>query len=172
MILTRGSHITTLYSLPDASLALFLIGGIYLGNIRFFITFFLLGLFIDFGAAAFDPKLGFCFTKSYLGLIPAYASLWVSGYFLNQRKFLQKLSIFIPFVSIAVILAFLISTQTYYLFSGRFGNPSVLESILHGWDYLPQYFLSSFTYIGLFWLTQHIILKNKIYSNFKRSKRL
>lgn len=172
MILTRGSHITTLYSLPDASLALFLIGGIYLGNIRFFITFFLLGLFIDFGAAALDPNLGFCLTKGYWGLIPAYASLWVSGYFLNQRKFLQKLSIFIPFVSIAVILAFLISTQTYYLFSGRFGNPSILESILHGWDYLPQYFLSSFTYIGLFWLTQHIILKNKIYSNFKRSKRL
>lgn len=172
MILTRGSHIATLYALPDASLAIFLIGGIYLRNIRFFIALFLLGLFIDFGAAALDAKLGFCLTKGYWGLIPSYACLWVSGYFLSQRKFLQKLSIFIPLVSIAVMLAFLISTQTYYLFSGRFGSPSILESILHGWDYLPQYFLSSFTYISIFWLTQHIILKNKILNNFKKFRSL
>ncbi|NBW53341.1 MAG: hypothetical protein EBR39_05395, partial [Betaproteobacteria bacterium] len=132
MLITRGNHVTTLYALPDASLALFLIGGIYLKSIRFFITLFLLGLFIDFGASALDPKLGFCLTKGYWGLIPAYASLWVCGYFLNKQKCLQKLSIFIPYVSVAVVVAFLISTQTYYLFSGRFGSPSLAESLLHG----------------------------------------
>ncbi len=172
MFLTRGSHITTLYALPDASLALFLIGGIYLRQVRFFIALFLVGLFIDFGAAALEPKLGFCLTKGYWGLIPAYASLWVCGYFLNKQKYLQKLSIFIPYVSVAVVMAFLISTQTYYLFSGRFGSPFFLESISHGWEYLPQYFLSSFIYIGLFWLTQNIIIKNKIFSNFKKFKSL
>jgi hypothetical protein len=172
MTLTRGSHLLSSISLPDASLVLFLIGGIYLKNIRFFIALFLLGLFIDFGAAALDPKLGFCLTKGYWGLIPAYASLWVCGYFLNKQKYLQKLSIFIPYVSIAVVVAFLISTQTYYLFSGRFGSPSLIESILHGWEYLPQYFLSSFIYIALFWLTQNIIIKNKIFSNLKKFKSL
>ena len=172
MVLTRGNHVTTLYALPDASLALFLIGGIYLKSTRFFITLFLLALFIDFGVAALDPKLGFCLTKGYWGLIPTYASLWVCGYFLNKQKYLQKLSIFIPYVSVAVVVAFLISTQTYYLFSGRFGSPSFIESILHGWEYLPQYFLSSFIYIGLFWLTQNIIIKNKIFSNLKKFKPL
>jgi len=172
MVLTRGNHATTLYALPDASLALFLFGGIYLKSIRFFIALFLLALFIDFGVAALDPKLGFCLTKGYWGLIPAYASLWVCGYFLAKQKYLQKLSIFIPYVSVAVVVAFLISTQTYYLFSERFGSPSLIESILHGWEYLPQYFLSSFMYIGLFWLTQNIIIKNKIFSNFKKFKSL
>ena len=172
MIITRGNHVTTLYALPDASLALFLIGGIYLKSIRFFIALFLFGLFIDFGASALDPKLGFCLTKGYWGLVPAYAILWICGYFLNKRKYLQKLSIFIPYVSVAVVLAFFISTQTYYLFSGRFGSPSLAESILHGWEYLPQYFLSSFIYIGLFWLTQNIIMKNKIFSNLKKFKPL
>jgi len=172
MIITRGNHVTTLYAFPDASLTLFLIGGIYLKSIRFFITLFLFGLFIDFGASALDPKLGFCLTKGYWGLVPAYAILWVCGYFLNKRKYLQKLSIFIPYVSVAVVLAFFISTQTYYLFSGRFGSPSLAESILHGWEYLPQYFLSSFIYIGLFWLTQNIIMKNKIFSNLKKFKPL
>jgi len=170
LILTRGSHITTFYSLPDASLALFLVGGIYLKNIRFFLALFLLGLVIDFGASAFDPKLGFCLTNGYWGLIPAYGVLWLSGYFLNHKKLIQKLSIFISIVSIAIILAFIISTQTYYIFSGRFGNPSFFESVFHGWEYLPQYFLSSFAYIGIFWLISYLVNKNKFLGFYKKFK--
>jgi hypothetical protein len=170
LILTRGSHITTFYSLPDASLALFLVGGIYLKNIRFFLALFLLGLVIDFGASAFDPKLGFCLTNGYWGLIPAYGVLWLSGYFLYHKKLIQKLSIFISIVSIAIILAFIISTQTYYIFSGRFGNPSFFESVFHGWEYLPQYFLSSFAYIGIFWLISYLVNKNKFLGFYKKFK--
>ena len=170
LILTRGSHITTFYSLPDASLALFLVGGIYLKNIRFFLALFLLGLVIDFGASAFDPKLGFCLTNGYWGLIPAYGVLWLSGYFLYHKKLIQKLSIFIPIVSTAIILAFIISTQTYYIFSGRFGNPSFFESVFHGWEYLPQYFLSSFAYIGIFWLISYLVNKNKFLGFYKKFK--
>jgi len=168
MFLTRGSHITTLYALPDASLALFLIGGIYLRQVRFFIALFLVGLFIDFGAAALDPKLGFCLTKGYWGLIPTYAVLWVCGFDLNQRERLQKLSVFIPIVSIAIVLAFIISTQTYYLFSERFGNPNLLKSIFHGWEYFPQYFMASFCYIGLFCFAQHIFITNKFLNIYKK----
>lgn len=168
MFLTRGSHITTLYALPDASLALFLIGGIYLRQVKFFIALFLVGLFIDFGAAALDPKLGFCLTKGYWGLIPTYAVLWVCGFYLNQRERLQKLSVFIPIVSIAIVLAFIISTQTYYLFSERFGNPNLLNSIFHGWEYFPQYFMASFCYIGLFWFAQHIFITNKFLNIYKK----
>ena len=168
MFLTRGSHITTLYALPDASLALFLIGGIYLRQVKFFIALFLVGLFIDFGAAALDPKLGFCLTKGYWGLIPTYAVLWVCGFDLNQRERLQKLSVFIPNVSIAIVLAFIISTQTYYLFSERFGNPNLLNSIFHGWEYFPQYFMASFCYIGLFWFAQHIFIANKFLNIYKK----
>jgi len=170
LILTRGSHITTFYNLPDASLALFLVGGIYLKNIRFFLALFLLGLVIDFGASAFDPKLGFCLTNGYWGLIPAYGVLWLSGYFLYHKKLIQKLSIFIPIVSTAIILAFIISTQTYYIFSGRFGNPSFFDSVLHGWEYFPQYFLSSFAYIGIFWLISHFVNINKFLSFYKKFK--
>ena len=170
MSITRGSHLLTSVSLPDASLALFLVGGIYLKNIRFFLALFLLGLVIDFGASAFDPKLGFCLTNGYWGLIPAYGVLWLSGYFLHHKKSIQKLSIFIPIVSIAIILAFIISTQTYYMFSGRFGNPSFFESVFHGWEYLPQYFLSSFAYIGIFWLISYLVNKNKFLGFYKKFK--
>jgi hypothetical protein len=167
MILTRGSHVTTIYSLPDASLAIFLIGGIYLKKIRFFVLFFLLALFIDFGAAALDSTLGFCLTNGYWGLIPSYAALWITGNFLSHRNLIQKLPSFMPIVSGAIVLSFLISTQTYYIFSGRFGSPSITKSILHGWEYLPHYFLSSFAYIGLFCIVQHFIIKNKILNYYK-----
>jgi hypothetical protein len=170
MSITRGSHLLTSVSLPDASLALFLVGGIYLKSIRFFLALFLLGLVIDFGTSAFDPKLGFCLTNGYWGLIPAYGVLWLSGYFLHHKKLIQKLSIFIPIVSIAIILAFIISTQTYYMFSGRFGNPSFFESVLHGWEYLPQYFLSSFAYIVIFWLISYLVNKNKFLGFYKKFK--
>jgi len=90
--------------------------------------------------------------------------------FLHHKKLIQKLSIFISIVSIAIILAFIISTQTYYMFSGRFGNPSFFESVFHGWEYLPQYFLSSFAYIGIFWLISYLVNKNKFLGFYKKFK--
>ena len=68
MLLTRGSHVLTQISLPDASLVLFLLGGLYLSaNLKasaaWFAAFFVLATFIDFGAAAIDPAQGFCMTN-------------------------------------------------------------------------------------------------------------
>ena len=70
MLLTRGSHVLTQVSLPDASLALFLLGGLYLSaslktselktSAAWFAAFFALATFIEFGAAALDPAQGFC----------------------------------------------------------------------------------------------------------------
>ena len=166
MILTRGSHITTLYSLPDASLVIFLIGGIYLSQARYFILLFLLGSFIDFGSAAIDPRLGFCLTKGYWGLIPAYGVMWLTGYYLNKYKYLQSPLAFISSITGSIILAFMISTQTYYIFSDRFNHPSLFESIHYGWNYLPDYFLYSFSYAAIFWLIQNFMSKNKFFSHY------
>ena len=54
MLLTRGSHVLTTVSLPDASLVLFLLGGLYLKRWGWFAAFFMLGSVIDFGAAALE----------------------------------------------------------------------------------------------------------------------
>ncbi len=86
MLLTRGSHVLTHVSLPDASLVLFLLGGLLLRRAAWFAAFFVLATVIDFGAAAFDPAQGFCLTNGYWGLIPAYGAMWLGGVWLSKQQ--------------------------------------------------------------------------------------
>jgi hypothetical protein len=154
MLLTRGSHVLTQISLPDASLVLFLLGGLYLSaNFKaskaWFAAFFVLATFIDFGAAALDTAQGFCLTNGYWGLIPSYAVLWFGGFWLSKQA-----NAFSPLRFAAVSLgatfaAFVISTQTYYLFSGRFPANGMIESLKHGWEYLPDWMMINAAYFGL-----------------------
>lgn len=152
MLLTRGSHVLTQVSLPDASLVLFLLGGLLLARFAWFAAFFVLATMIDFGTAAFDPAQGFCLTNGYWGLIPAYGAMWLGGLWLAKQKDAFSL---VPYalVSLATtFIAFVISTQTYYLFSGRFPAEGVVESMQHGWEYLPSWMGFSMMYFAIVWL--------------------
>jgi hypothetical protein len=155
MLLTRGSHVLTHVSLPDASLALFLLGGLLLKRWSWFAAFFVLATVIDFGAAAFDPAQGFCLTNGYWGLIPAYGAMWLGGLFLSkQDAFANKNIATYSLVSmLTTFVAFVISTQTYYLFSGRFPTQGVVESMQHGWEYLPSWMGFSAMYFAIIWLS-------------------
>ena len=149
MLLTRGSHVLTHVSLPDASLALFLLGGLLLKRWAWFAAFFGLATFIDFGAAALDPLQGFCLTNGYWGLIPSYAALWFGGLWLAKQK---NPFAALPFALVslsATFIAFVVSTQTYYLFSGRFPAQGLIESMKHGWNYLPNWMMVNAAYFGL-----------------------
>jgi hypothetical protein len=151
MALTRGSHVLTAVALPDASLVLFLLGGLYLRRATWFVAFFALATVIDFGAAAFDARLGFCLTNGYWGLIPSYAAMWLGGLWLNKQKDAFEVAPYV-FVSLfTTFVAFVISTQTYYLFSGRFPASGLMASMQHGWEYLPNWLSISCAYFALVW---------------------
>jgi hypothetical protein len=157
MLLTRGSHVLTHFALPDASLALFLLGGLFLGSnwlarAAWFVAFFVLATFIDFGAAALDPAQGFCLTNGYWGLIPAYGAMWMGGLWLGKQ---QDAFSALPYSLVsmtATFFAFMISTQTYYLFSGRFLNNGPLQTIQYGWNYLPSWMGYAAMYFAAIWL--------------------
>lgn len=149
MLLTRGSHVLTLVSLPDASLALFLLGGLMLKRWAWFAAFFVLATFIDFGAAAIDPIQGFCLTNGYWGLIPSYAALWFGGLWLSKQTNPFSPLRFAAVSLGATFVAFVVSTQTYYLFSGRFPAEGLIESMKHGWNYLPNWMAVNAAYFGL-----------------------
>jgi hypothetical protein len=155
MLLTRGSHVLTAVSLPDASLVLFLLGGLWLKRAGWFVAFFALATVIDFGAAAFDPAQGFCLTKGYWGLIPAYGAMWLGGLYLSkQDTFANKNIVSYAAVSmLTTFVAFVISTQTYYLFSGRFPAQGIIESMKHGWEYLPSWMGFAAMYFAVVWLS-------------------
>ena len=163
MLLTRGSHVLTHVALPDASLALFLLGGLFLGgnnksNALWFAGFFVLATVIDFGAAAFDPTQGFCLTNGYWGLIPAYGAMWLGGLWLSKQTdvFTLNLKAVSNYILVSLgttFIAFVISTQTYYLFSGRFPANGLIESMQHGWEYLPSWMGFSALYFAVIWLS-------------------
>ena len=152
MLLTRGSHVLTTVSLPDTSLALFLLGGLYLRKGVWFAALFVLAAIIDFGAAVLDPAQGFCLTNGYWGLIAAYGAMWLGGRWLASRRDAFALLPYAATSLITTIIAFVISTQTYYLFSGRFPNGGVMETMHYGWNYLPSYLGFTAIYFAMVWV--------------------
>ncbi len=159
MLLTRGSHVLTHVALPDASLALFLIGGLLLRKLGWFTLFVVLATLVDFSAAAVDSLQAFCLTAGYWGMLPTYAAMWLAGMWLGKQSNLLDALKFTCAGAIATFLAFVISTQTYYLFSGRFPNSGLLETIQHGWNYLPSYMGYTALYLVAFWLAAKTLPK-------------
>ena len=156
MLLTRGGHALTSVALPDASLAVFLLGGMLLWRAGWFVLFFIIAAIIDFGAAALDPYQGFCLTDGYWGLILAYGAMWLGGRWLSKQPDAFSLVRYVPVALATTFMAFVISTQTYYLFSGRFPNNGLHETIQHGWNYLPGYLGYSMMYFAVVWAGVHL----------------
>jgi hypothetical protein len=151
MLLTRGSHVLTHVALPDASLALLLIGGLYLRKAVWLVGFVMLATAIDFSAAAIDSLQAYCLTIGYWGMLPTYAAMWLAGVWLGkQSNGLDALKFSLAAV-VSTLAAFVISTQTYYLFSGRFPNHGLVETMQYGWNYLPSYLAYTAMYLVAFW---------------------
>lgn len=151
MLLTRGSHVLTHVALPDASLALLLIGGLYLRKAAWLVGFVMLATAIDFSAAAIDSLQAYCLTIGYWGMLPTYAAMWLAGVWLGkQSNGLDSLKFSLAAV-VSTLVAFVISTQTYYLFSGRFPNHGLVETMQYGWNYLPSYLAYTAMYLVGFW---------------------
>lgn len=151
MLLTRGSHVLTSVSLPDASLALLLIGGLYLRKAVWFALFVVLATAIDFGAAAIDSIQAFCLTDGYWGMLPTYAAMWLAGVWLSKQADSTDITKYAAASIVSTFAAFVISTQTYYIFSGRFPDAGIVESMQHGWEYLPGYMGFTAMYLVAFW---------------------
>jgi len=152
ILLTRGSHTLTPFNLPDASLVLFLLGGLWLRRAGWFVALFALATCIDFGAAALDPAQGFCLTSGYWGLIPSYGVMWLGGLWLSKKQDAFAPLSYALISTLTTFVAFAISTQTYYLFSGRFPAQGLIESMKHGWEYLPSWMGFAGMYFAIVWL--------------------
>ena len=153
MLLTRGDHLLTSVSLPDASFALFLIGGILLKKPKWFISLFAFSVVIDLVTLSMNIAYQIPINLGYLGLLVSYGIMWVFGSRIaNTKSFLK----FAAFSVLATLIAFLISTQTYNLLSGTFPDITIKQSIQTGWEYLPQSFIYTMSYIMSYWGIQSL----------------
>lgn len=161
MCLTRGSHVLTEFSLPDASLIIFLFLGMFIPSILLFVLFFILTVVIDFGSGFFNNGLALCLTDGYWGLIPTYLVMFYTGKIIKNN--IMKFNLFFLLVLAASTLAFMISTNTYYMFSDRFGNPDLLTSMQYGWNYYPEYLLPNLIYATILFVFYTQDLKSYLY---------
>jgi hypothetical protein len=153
MLLTRGSHLVTSVSLPDASFALFLIGGMLLKKPRWFISLLAFSVVIDLVTLSMNTIYQIPINLGYLGLLASYGIMWFFGSRIaNTKSFLN----FAVFAIIATLIAFLISTQTYNLLSGTFPDITIKESIQTGWEYLPKSFIYTMSYLMAYWGIQSL----------------
>ena len=167
MFLSRGSHVLTEFSIPDASLIIFLTLGIFIPSILVFCLFFILAAVIDFGSGFFDNSLAFCLTDGYWGLIPTYLVMFFTGKLIKNSDI--KFNKFFIVVFVSTTLAFIISTNSYYMFSDRFGGPSFFISIQYGWNYFPEYLLPNLIYATILFVLYKLNLKNYLYKLVQRS---
>ena len=153
MLLTRGDHLLTLVSLPDASFALFLVGGMLLKKPKWFISLFTFSFAIDLVTLSMNNTYQIPINLGYLGLLSSYGVMWFFGSRIaNTKSFLK----FMAFGVISTLTTFVISTQTYNLFSGTFPNITFKESIQTGWEYLPQSFIYTMSYLLVYWGIQSL----------------
>ena len=153
MALTRGSHFITAISLPDASFALFLVGGMLLKKPKWFISLLTFSFVIDLVTLSMNNTYQIPINEGYLGLLASYGIMWFSGSRIaNTKSFLE----FAAFGVISTLISFVISTQTYNLLSGTFPDITIKESIQTGWEYLPQSFIYTMTYLIAYWGIQSL----------------
>jgi hypothetical protein len=148
MVLTRGDHLLTSVSLPDASFALFLIGGMLLKKPKWFISLVFFSVVIDLVTLSMNSTYQIPINLGYLGLLTSYGIMWFFGLRIANTKSFQK---FIVLGVLSTLIAFLISTQTYNLLSGTFPDITIKDSIQTVWEYLSQSFVYTMSYLMAYW---------------------
>lgn len=127
MLVTRFRDLGAIVHLADASLAVFFVGGLLMRRHLAFCGFLALAVAIDLVALGRAGSADSCFTVAYAFLAPTYASLWYAGAWCADRDPMTRGGLFA--ISGAAVLgvaaAFLLSSGSYYVFSGLFADPTL-----------------------------------------------
>lgn len=130
LIATRGHHFPTLNdALPSASWAAFFLAGAYVRTPLLLGALLAASAIVDYIAIAWGGVSSFCVSPAYVALVPAYAVLWLAGRryaTLNDARSVAVIPL-AAHVVIAAALCELISSGSFYIFSGRFTEPSLAE---------------------------------------------
>ena len=141
LVTTTGHHFSTLRNmLPSASWAVFFLAGVFIRPIVAFVLLFALATFVDYAAIVWGGVSSFCVSPAYAALIPAYGVLWLGGRLYAARCGAQSLVLLPLAISVvaASILCELISSGSFYVFSGRFAEPSLAEFATRFAHYFPH----------------------------------
>ena len=151
LVVTREYNLATWHSLPGATWAVFFLAGIYIKPKWILPLLLLLTWLLDFSASKWGSASDSCLTPAYGFLIPAYASLWLAGYWYSRRYILSFKTIPLLIISLftGAFLCELFSSGSFYLLSGYFSQPNLTEFMGRELSHFPAYLLSVYFYVAL-----------------------
>lgn len=148
---TRFHHFGSTAHLPDASLAVFLLGGFYLRRAGIFAGYLAGAALIDYLAIAYDGVGDWCVTPAYAFLVPTYACAWYAGVWYARRVRAEWRTLYslLGALLAGASAAFLISNGSFYLLSGYFSGMSWTEYAARVATYFPPYLTGTLVYVIL-----------------------
>lgn len=150
MAATRFHHFGSALHLPDASLAVFFLGGLYLRRAVAFGAYIGLAALVDYVAIAYAGAGDWCVTPAYAFLLPTYACLWWAGAWCSkhERHGWQGYARLAGALLLATVLAFFVSNASFYGLAGYFGELSLTEYAARVARYFPSYLASTMAYVA------------------------
>ena len=150
MAATRFHHFGSAFHLPDASLAVFFLGGLYLRRSLAFGAYVGLAALVDYLAITHGGASDWCVTPAYAFLLPTYASLWWAGVWCSrhERHGWRGYTRLAGALLVATLFAFLLSNASFYGLSGYFGELSLAEYAARVARYFPPYLVSALAYVA------------------------
>jgi hypothetical protein len=151
MAATRFDHMGTAIALPDASLAVFFLAGLWLGGRYWFAALLIEAAGVDYWAIKQMAVSDFCISPAYVFLIPTYGAKWLAGKYcrsfqsLSIRYIAQQLMALV----IATSGAFVISNGSFYLLSDKITEQSWAQYTQIFSTYYPAYLSSTVVYAVL-----------------------
>ena len=172
MALTRFNHFGSSVALPDASLAVFFLGGLYLAKLRVarwvFVALLAEAALIDYYAITMGGTSDWCVTPAYGFLALAYGAMWYFGNWFAPRHTLTGRNLLGLFTvaMLASTLAFVIANVSFFLFSGRYAEMSAVEYASRVVQYLGSYVGVALLYVACAVAVHmvYLLLKGKSHS--------
>lgn len=168
MAVTRFHAVGAALHLPDASMAVFFLGGLYLQRHRLFAGLLAAAVAIDYLAIAgrgLDFFDHYCVTPSYAFLLLAYAVLWYLGRAWapsmadRTRPRSVALAGALAVALVAACASFLISNGAFYWFGGRYADPNFAQYIDRVWRWGPLFVGTTLAYVGAALLAHTLIAR-------------
>jgi len=149
MVATRFHHFGDVLHLPDASMALFFLGGLYLRKHWQFAAFIVLAVAIDWIAIEHAGVSDFCVTPAYSFLLPAYGVLWYAGRLYADRMTTHwRSTITASAIAFgAATASFVISNGAFYWLGGRYEDPNLAQYLARAWQWGPLFVRTTIAYV-------------------------
>jgi len=151
MAATRFDHMGTAIALPDASLAVFFLAGLWFGGRYWFAALLIEAAGVDYWAINQMAVSDFCISPAYLFLIPTYGAMWLAGKYCRslQSVSIRHISQQLMALVIATSAAFVVSNGSFYLLSDKITQASWAQYTEIFSTYYPAYLSSTVVYAVL-----------------------